>query len=169
MPHLQWVELRALMKHLQDNSGSHWPWSQFSPWLRKVKHLWCLLQGFTLVRLVSESLGAHSHLSLCDHSPLLGPSHFSTYNNWKMKMKVLVAKSCLILHDLMDCSPPGSSVHGILQARILEWVVISFSRGSSQPRDWTGISCIAGRFFTVWATREGCTIIGLDHMSQGLS
>ena len=52
----------------------------------------------------------------------------------------------------MDCSPPGSSVHGILQARILEWVAISFSRGSSQPRDRTQISCIAGRLYTVWAT-----------------
>ena len=52
----------------------------------------------------------------------------------------------------MDCSPPGSSVHGILQARILEWIAIPFSRGSSQPRDWTQVSCITGRFFTVWAT-----------------
>ena len=54
----------------------------------------------------------------------------------------------------MDCSPPGSSVHGILQARILEWVAISFSRGSSWPRNWTQVSCIAGRFLTYWATRE---------------
>ena len=54
----------------------------------------------------------------------------------------------------MDCSPPGSSDHGILQARILEWVAISFSRGSSWSRHWTGVSCIAGRFFTVWATGE---------------
>ena len=51
----------------------------------------------------------------------------------------------------MDCSLPGSSVHGILQARILEWVAIPFSTGSSWPRDWTWVSCIAGRFFTVWA------------------
>ena len=56
--------------------------------------------------------------------------------------------------DPMDCSPPGSSVHGILQARILEWVAISFSRWSSWPRDWTQVSCIAGRFFTVWAMRR---------------
>ena len=48
----------------------------------------------------------------------------------------------------MDCSLPGSSVHGILQARILEWVAIPFSRGSSQPRDRTQVSCIAGEFFT---------------------
>ena len=56
--------------------------------------------------------------------------------------------------DPVDCSSPGSSAHGILQARVLEWVAISFSRGSSPPRDWTQISCIAGRRFTFWATRE---------------
>ena len=50
--------------------------------------------------------------------------------------------------DLVDCSPPGSSVHGIYQARILEWVAISFSRGSSWLRDRTWVSCITGRFFT---------------------
>ena len=65
-----------------------------------------------------------------------------------MKMKVLVTQSCLTLCDPMDCSPPGSSVHGILQARILEWVAFPFSRGSSQPRDETQVSCIAGGFFT---------------------
>ena len=54
----------------------------------------------------------------------------------------------------MDCSPPGSSVLEIFQARILEWVAVSFSRGSSQPRDQTRVSCTAGRFFTNWATRE---------------
>ena len=54
----------------------------------------------------------------------------------------------------MDYSPPGSSVHGILQVRIIEWVAIPFSRGSSQPRDRTQVSHIAGRFFTIWATRE---------------
>ena len=54
----------------------------------------------------------------------------------------------------MDCSPLGSSVHGILQARILEWVAISFSRESSQPRDQTQVSCIAGGFFTIGATRK---------------
>ena len=56
-----------------------------------------------------------------------------------------IAQSCPTLCDPVDCSPPGSSVHGILQARILEWVAISFSRGSSQPRDQTHVSRIAGR------------------------
>ena len=54
----------------------------------------------------------------------------------------------------MDCSQPGSYVHGIFQAMILEWIAISFSRRPSQPRDWTLVSCIAGKFFTIQATRE---------------
>ena len=54
----------------------------------------------------------------------------------------------------MDYSPSSSSFYGILQARILEWVVISFSRGSSWPKDWTQVSCIAGSFSTIWPTRE---------------
>ena len=54
----------------------------------------------------------------------------------------------------MDCSPPGSSVHEILQARVLEWVAISFSRGSSRPSGGTWVSHIASRFFTIWATSE---------------
>ena len=65
-----------------------------------------------------------------------------------------VARLCPTHCDPMDCSPPGSSVQGIFQARVLEWVVISFSRGSSQPRDRTRVSHIAGRRFTIWATRE---------------
>ena len=65
-----------------------------------------------------------------------------------------VSQSCLILCDPMDCSLPGSSIHGIFQARILEWVAISFSRTSSQLRDWTRVSRIVGRHFSVWATRE---------------
>ena len=71
-----------------------------------------------------------------------------------LKVKVLVTQLCLTLCDPMDYSLPGSSVQGILQARIMKWVVIPFSRGSSQPRDWSWVSCIAGRFFTIWATRK---------------
>ena len=58
----------------------------------------------------------------------------------------LVAWSCLTLCDPMGCSPSGSSVHGVLQARILEWAAMPSSRGSSQPRDRTQVSCTAGRF-----------------------
>ena len=74
---------------------------------------------------------------------------------WKWKwshIAVLVAQLCPTLCDLMNCSPPGFSVHGILQARILEWIAIPFSRRSSWPRDWNQVSCFVGRFFTVWAT-----------------
>ena len=67
----------------------------------------------------------------------------------KVKSESEVAQSCLTLCDPVDCSPPGSSVHGILQARILEWVVISFSRGSSRPRDRTRVSRIGGRHFNL--------------------
>ena len=69
-------------------------------------------------------------------------------------MKVLATQLSPTLCDTMDCNPPGTSVHGVLQVRILMWVVISFSRGSSQHRDWTCVSFIAGRLFTDWATRE---------------
>ena len=65
-----------------------------------------------------------------------------------------VAQSCPTLCDPVDCSPPGSSIHRILQARILEWVAISFSRGSSQSRDWTQVSHIASIHFNLWATIE---------------
>jgi len=66
----------------------------------------------------------------------------------------VVSDSC----NPMDCRPPESSVHEILQARILEWVAIPFFRGSSQLRDPTWVSCITGRFFTIWATKEASHI-----------
>ena len=72
----------------------------------------------------------------------------------KEKKESEVTQSCPTLCDPKDCSLPGSSIYGIFQARILEWVAISFSRGSSQPRDWTRVSRIVGRRFAAWATRE---------------
>ena len=89
-----------------------------------------------------------------------------------------VTQSCPNLCNPMDCSLPGSSIHGIFQARILEWVAFPFSRRSSQPRDWTWVSRIVGRCFTVWATREvpkkcnakecsnNCTIALISHVSK---
>ena len=84
--------------------------------------------------------------------PSLGllPTGFSISWEWLW----VVVQSCPTLCDPVDCRPPGSSVNGILQVRILEWVAISFSRGSSQPRDRTQVSHIAGRCFNLWATRE---------------
>ena len=72
-----------------------------------------------------------------------------------------VTQSCLTLCNPMDCSLPGSPLHGILQARVLEWVAISFSRGSSRPTDRTQISHIAGRCFNLWATRDLVLIMPL--------
>ena len=91
-------------------------------------------------------------------SPAMSGRFFTTKPLGKscttLKVKVLVTQSRLILCDPMGCSPPGSFLHGILQARKLEWVAIPFSRGSSWPRDQTHVSCFAGSFFTVWATRK---------------
>ena len=78
-----------------------------------------------LISLSGQS--GYTHTCLCAHS---------------------VARLCPTFGDPMNCSPPGSSIHGIFQARILEWVSISFSRESSRPRDQTHISCLAGRSFT---------------------
>ena len=69
------------------------------------------------------------------------------------EVEVLAAQPCQTLCNPRDCSLPGSSGHGFLQVRILEWVSIAFSRRSFWPWDWTQVSCIAGRFFTVWSTR----------------
>ena len=76
---------------------------------------------------------------------ILSP-HFGVY--------MLLAQSCPTLCNPMDSSSPDSSVHIILQARTLEWVAMPSSRGSSQPRDQTQVSCIVGGSFTIWATRE---------------
>ena len=81
--------------------------------------------------------------------PLWIRGHHS--NMWSDN-EVLVAQSCPTLCKPMDCSPPGSSVYGFLQARILKWIAIPFSRGSSRSRDQTRGSSISGRFFTIWAT-----------------
>ena len=97
---------------------------------------------------------------------------FSSINNfislpveggrWKVEREV--AQSCPTLCNPVDCSLPGSSVQGILQARILEWIAISFSRGSSWPRDWTQVSRIGGRCFNLWATRDNSYRVFLPAM-----
>ena len=78
---------------------------------------------------------------------------------WLSDWTELNTKSCLTLCDFMDCSPPGSSVHRISQARILEWVAMSFSRGSSRPRDRTRVFSTGRRIVYLWATREALTWI----------
>ena len=86
----------------------------------------------------------------------------------KVKSKSEVTQSCPTRSNSMDYSLPGSSVHGIFQARILEWVANSFSKGSSQPRDRTQLSCIAGRCFNLWVTMEAPkkTYMANKHMKR---
>ena len=97
--------------------------------------------------------------SICD--PFLSDALLLEAQLWRSltcisgpKVKVKVAQSCPALCNPIECSLPGSSVHGILQTRILKWVAIPFSRGSSQHRDKAQVYHISGRFFTIWATRE---------------
>ena len=108
--------------------------------------------------------GSVSRQSLCSQQMLfshpLTPCYiilmFQDQINWGSIVSVSAEslQSCRTFCSPLKCSPPRSSVHGILQARILEWVAISFSQGSSRPRDWTQIPHFAGRRFNLWATRE---------------
>ena len=92
---------------------------------------------------------AKSHTRLSDFH-----FHFKESTLKSLLESCLVTKSSLIPCDPIDCSPPSCSVHGISQVRILEWVAIPFSRGSSTPWDQTRVSCIVNGLFTVWATKE---------------
>ena len=115
----------------------------------------CSRRWSTSIQPAETRSGAHCgsvHQLLIAHFSLKFEKVGKTTMPFKVKkVKVKIAQSCLTLCHPMDCSPPGSSVHGILQARVLEWVTFSFSSGSSQPRDQTQVSFIAGRFFTSWA------------------
>ena len=90
------------------------------------------------------------------------PFSFWNFPQWSKVVEVLVTQSSPTLCDPMDYSLPGSFIHGILQTRILEWVAFLFSRESSIPRDQTRVSCIAGRFFTIWAIREAKVEVFLE-------
>ena len=99
-----------------------------------------------------------------------------TKNNWVTLGTVCLRTLCLLLKqgtqlcptlcNLMDCSPPGSSVHEIFQARILEWVAIPFSRGSSWPRDWTHVSWVGRWILYPWATQEAPATLFLNFQSS---
>ena len=122
-----------------------------TPWSAACQASLSFTVSLSLLKLMAiESVMPSDHLILC-RLLLLLPLVFPSIP-WNSE--VLITQSCLTLCKPMDCSPPGSSVHGILQTRILEWIVISSSRGSSRTRDWTWVSWISGRFFTIWATRE---------------
>ena len=115
----------------------------FDPQVRKIswRRVWQPSQDSCLEN-------AHGQRSLAGYSPWVCKGwtqlkQMSIPNVWKWKS----------LGRVWLCDPMDYTVHGILQARILEWVAVPFSRGSSQPRDWTQVSCLAGGFFTSWATR----------------
>ena len=115
------------------------------------KQIWMSKTCYLLQTLIVLPLKHHSSTFL--KSLLAFP--FENYPCGWVHAQLL--QSCLTLCDPIDCSLPGSSVHGILQERILKWVSMPSSKGSSWPRDWTCISCISctvGGFFTQWATWE---------------
>ena len=117
--------------------------------------LWIFWGVLILCFIMAVPFCIHTHIHQCARIPVSphSPLHLSSFYFFIFWQCVwLVAQSCPTLCNPMECSPPGSSVHGILQARILEGVVMPSSRGSSQPRDWTQVSCTADRFFTIWAT-----------------
>ena len=128
-------------------------------------HLLCSLQDLSSSRtrywtcarkwkhpvLITGPSGNSQQVTNFNAYPPKGPQE--RWDNTCVKVKVSeseVAQSCPTLCDPVGCSLPGSSVHGIPQARILEWVAISFSRGSSRPRNRTQASCIVGRRFNLW-------------------
>ena len=138
-------------------------WWQFSSWLYRLvcKHIWIgsLFYGLRDCLLPSSSFG-HLYTATPSYwSPGLGLFKAQCLCSLLFIQKLaqyayVYMLSCVRLCDPMDCSPPGSSVHGILQGGILQWVAIPFSRRSSQLRDWTRVSCIADRFFTICTTRK---------------
>ena len=131
-------------------------WISVRPYFLK----WQIDIGYALfhkekLKIKTNSLNLDFHMEIINLTFCELPHQQFIFINIHVCMCVLVAQSCLILCDPVDCSLPGSSVHGILQARILEWVAIPFSRGSSWSRDQTWVSCFASRFFTVaWATSD---------------
>ena len=140
---------------------------------------WYFLKGGFLVWVdscigrvyISRLLDVHSRTKskwLLNSYLLLSTIYFPSYKWFRLSYEidigskfkdgmcvcVLPTQWCPAICDPIDCSLLGCSVHGILQGRIPEWVAISISRGPSWPRDQTQVSCVAGRFFTVWATRD---------------
>ena len=103
--------------------------------------------GFDILKIISTEMNSvlkKLTLGICRGDLNLGHQEVAEHRG-----AVLVAQSSPTLCGPMDCSPPGSSVHGVLQATILEWVSMPFSRGSSRPMNRTNVSCIEGKFFTI--------------------
>ena len=122
------LELMSPIVTISREEGSTWQSSHHVRWNTEKCYI-CLISSYSFLQM--------PHV-FCDTLIILND-----------KVKVLVTQLCLTLCNPMDCSPLGSSVHGIFQARILEQVTIPFSRGSSQPGTRTLVSCIAGGYFTI--------------------
>ena len=143
-----WASLSQSNWHIKLTSTTH----MYGDYMKPPKTCFKRLK-----RMISR---AHTGLGLISVPRRLGEKSHNSQGNKQsaykvyVSVKVFATQLCPTLCDPMDCSPPGSSVHGILQARILERVAISSSRGSSPPSDWTPVSRIAGWLFTNWATRE---------------
>ena len=125
----------------------------------------CGVTSFMLEK--ARSLKVKFHDSPLQSFALWCPLHTQPTTHMCCAMLCLVAQSCLTLFDLMSCSLLGSSVHGDSPARILEWVAMPFSRGSSQLRDGTQVSCIVGRFFTEPPGKPKNTGVGSLSLLQG--
>ena len=110
--------------------------------------MWQWINSSRLIHMISSTVWTWLETILCENVCFVNLINFT-----QLLYVCLVAQSCSTDHNPLHCTPPGSSVHGISQARIVEWVAISFSRGSSWSRDQTQVSCVswmAGRFFTRW-------------------
>ena len=116
-------------------------------WWDGAVNSYCSPMELVLTQKNTKPMGSQHHNEVVKTSKILCfPYNYDIH---------IVTKSCVTLvTPSMGCSLPGSSVHGILWARILEWVTISSSRGSSKQRDWTQVSCIAGKFFTSFTNHE---------------
>ena len=147
------------------NPLAHISWSPL-----KVQLIWAFLGGvggflspqLYIAWLLTSTLWNENISYHINNQEMSQPLSISGLQTW-IKLKVAQLCLCPTLCNSMGCRLPGSSIHGILQARILEWVAILFSRGSSQPKDWTQVSHIAGGFFTVWATREAHWCVLFDN------
>ena len=147
--------VQSLCKVRQVNTEQSWIWTSWSGWFNSetsiLIHLWecalCMLSHFSHIRLCNPT----------DCSPPVSPVQFCVC----ACVCVLITQSCPTLCHPMDRTSPGLSVNGILQIRVLEWVSNPSSRGSSQPRVWIRVSCIAGRFLTIWATGGAWSVIEL--------
>ena len=145
-----------------------------SSYYRILSRVPCAIQGLTVSTLNnsgymlipdSQSIPPGNHkffFQVCE-SVCFVNTFYSVSVKGTQSKDTEVTQSCLTLCSPVDCRPPGSSVHGISQARILEWVAISFSRQSFRPRDQTRVSLIAGRCFNLWATREAQSKDKLEH------